>query len=363
MPLYSYRALGPGGESRQGTIEGSNEAEVLSRLRKKGVLVLRLSPALRGDRLLGLQIGGNATIRGGELVDITRELASMLGAGQDLDRALRMMIEGAANRRIAGVLSRIRGRVRDGTSLAAALEQEEKTFSRLYVGPVSAGEAGGALGETLERLAGLLERQRSLTATVQSALIYPAIPVVAAVGSIVLLITNVLPQFVPLFAENGVALPASTAFLLGVGDAVSAYGVPALAALLLLGLVGRTMLRRPAVRRMLDAALLRLPILGGLLRDVIAGPSSPEFPGHRGRCLRRSQPCRSGFQARSPAATLTEHRSAQHRRMPPLHLRCPLCSEALCSRSSTGHVRCSASRPCLAAWRAAPARALQSRRR
>jgi general secretion pathway protein F len=270
MPLYRYRAIGPGGEALRGVIEGGSDAEIVSGLQKQGALVLGVVPAGRGRGLLGMELGGGSGIRGSELTDITRELATMLGAGQDLDRALRFMVEGAANKRVATVLSRVRDRVRDGAALATALEQEPKCFPRLYVGLVRAGEAGGDLANTLERVAGLLDRQRNLTSTVQSALIYPAILVVAAIGSIVLLITQVLPQFVPLFAENGVALPASTAFLLAAGNFVSAYGLLGLGILVILGFGIRAMLRKPGPLRALDRFLLRLPVVGGLLRDVIA---------------------------------------------------------------------------------------------
>ncbi len=148
----------------------------------------------------------------------------MLGAGQDLDRALRFMTEMAPNRRVVGVLDAVRDAVRDGSPLAAALDRQPRSFPRLLVGMVRAGEAGGTLGATLDRLASLLERERSLTSTVRSALIYPALLMVAAVGSIVLLLTQVLPQFVPLFQQNGASLPRSTQLLIDLGAAASAYG-------------------------------------------------------------------------------------------------------------------------------------------
>jgi general secretion pathway protein F len=183
---------------------------------------------------------------------------------------LRFIVDGAANRRVAAVLGRVRDQVRGGASLAAALQAESRSFPRLLIGLVRAGEAGGDLAGTLERLAALLERQRSLAATIQSAMIYPAILVVAAVGSIMLLLTRVLPQFVPLFAENGVALPASTAVLLGLGDAISNYALPALVLCVSGGFAARLWLRRPAARLAADRVLLKIPVAGGLLRDILA---------------------------------------------------------------------------------------------
>jgi len=194
----------------------------------------------------------------------------MLGAGQDLDRSLRLMTDEASNKRSAAVLGRVRELVRTGSSLAAALQTEPKSFSSLYVGLVRAGEAGGELAATLERLAELLERQRRMNATVQSAMIYPAVLLLAAIGSIFFLLTSVLPQFVPLFAQNGTALPTSTAFLLAAGNAVSAYGIYALIFLIGSGLAIRQGLKRPEYRLLADSLLLRLPILGGIAREVLA---------------------------------------------------------------------------------------------
>jgi general secretion pathway protein F len=267
---YRYRAIGSGGEMLKGFGEGGSDAEIAAQLQRRGAIVLAIAPAGRGLGLLSADLGGSSKLRHGELTEATRELASMLGAGQDLDRSLRLMAEEAANKRVGAVLGRVRELVRDGASLASALQSEPKSFTRLYIGLVRAGEAGGDLANTLERLAVLLERQRAMTTAIQSAMIYPAILVLAATSSIVLLLTEVLPQFVPLFAENGVALPASTAFLLGAGHAVSAYGLWALAAAVLLVLGLRQGLKRPEWRLTADRFLLRLPLAGGITREILA---------------------------------------------------------------------------------------------
>ncbi len=270
MTRYRYRAMASSGELLKGISDGASEAEIAASLQKRGAMVLSIAPSGRLMTLLSAEIGNGGRLSHTELTEVTRELASMLNAGQDLDRSLRLMTEDATSKRVAAVMGRVRESVRNGAALAAALQREPKSFTRLYIGLVKAGEAGGDLGNTLERLAGLLERQRSMTAAIQSAMIYPAILLVAATGSIVLLLTQVLPQFVPLFAENGVALPPSTAFLLASGNAVSSYGLYALVALALLGLLLRQALQRPAFRLAVDRLLLRLPIAGGLISEVLA---------------------------------------------------------------------------------------------
>jgi general secretion pathway protein F len=269
MADFTYRALGPDGTLQKGTQEAASAAELAAQLQKRGAMVLGITPAGRGVGLLALELGGTA-LRRGELTEATRELASLLAAGQDMDRALRLMTEEAPNKRVGAVLGRVRDSVRDGVALAAALQREPKSFPRLFIGLVRAGEAGGDLAGTLERLAEQLERSRRLTATVQSAMVYPAILLLAAIGSIVLLLTQVLPQFVPLFAENGLALPASTAFLLELGHAVSAYGLYALLAMAAAGLGLHQALQRPGIRLVWDRLMLRLPLTGGIAREILA---------------------------------------------------------------------------------------------
>jgi general secretion pathway protein F len=270
MTTYRYRAMTSTGELLKGTSDGASETEIAALLQKRGAMVLSIAPSGRLATLLSAEIGNGGALKHGELTDVTRELASMLSAGQDLDRSLRLVAEEATSKRVAAVMGRVRDTVRNGAALAIALQREPKSFSRLYIGLVKAGEAGGALGDTLERLAGLLEKQRGMSAAILSAMIYPAILLVAATGSIVLLLTQVLPQFVPLFAENGVKLPASTAFLLATGSAVSSYGLYALVALGALGLALRQALQRPDFRLAADRLLLRVPLVGGITREILA---------------------------------------------------------------------------------------------
>jgi general secretion pathway protein F len=277
MAAFRYVAIDPAGKLARGVMEAADEAAVVSRLRQQGHIPMRAEPAaggfafagLLGPRLLGMEFGSGA-LRPQDVANITRELSIMLAAGQDLDRALRFLVETAPTARLRAVLAGLRDTVRDGGSLATALAAHPRGFSRLYVGLVRAGEAGGTLAATLERLAALLERQRALSATITSAMIYPALLMVAAIGSVTLLLTVVLPQFVPLFAQNGAALPPSTQLLIDAGDLVAADGLYAVLAVLLLGLAARQALRRPGPRLAADRLLLRLPVIGGLARETLA---------------------------------------------------------------------------------------------
>jgi general secretion pathway protein F len=272
MTMFRYTALGAGGERLSGLMDAATETEVIARLQRQGTLPLRAEPAdkaSRWPRLLQMDLGGRRGLRRQDIADLVRELATMLTAGQDLDRALRYMQE-TASPRVRPTVTGLRDAVRDGSPLSVAMSRYPGSFPPMQVGLVRAGEAGGNLGPTLARIADLLDRQRALAATVTSALIYPAVLLVAMIGAVTLLLTEVLPQFVPMFEQSGVALPASTRLLIAAGDFVQADGLYLLLAGLLLLMLGRMALRQDRVRRMLEYALLRLPVIGSLTQEVLA---------------------------------------------------------------------------------------------
>ncbi len=270
MPAFRFVALDSAGRTTRGVMEAASEAELVARLQRQGSIPLRAEPAGTGlSRLFEREIGRRGMSRQ-DVANFTRELAVMLSAGQDLDRSLRFLAETAPNRRVLATVDALRQTVRDGGSLAKALGQHAGVFPRLYIGLVRAGEAGGTLAPTLERLASLLERERNLASTVKSAMIYPALLLLAAIGSIVLLLTQVLPQFVPLFEQSGAQLPGPTRALIALGDAVSNWGVAALCVLLILALAANQALKQPGPRLWADRMVLRLPVLGGLQREVLA---------------------------------------------------------------------------------------------
>lgn len=273
MGQFRWSAVSNAGEVLSGVMEAPDRAAVVDRLQHQGQIVLRADPADRrrglGD-LLHLELGGARGLDKAALSEVTRELAIMLAAGQDLDRALRFVVENTRSARARAVLSVVRDKVRAGSPLATALAAEPRSFSRLYVGLVRAGEAGGSLPATLERLAILIERERSLAAGLRAAMVYPALLAVAAIASVVLLLTYVLPQFAPMFEQAGAKLPASTRLLMAIGAAVAAGGPWALMILAISALVARRLLAQPAYRIRADRWLLHLPVAGRLLRETLA---------------------------------------------------------------------------------------------
>lgn len=274
MPKFRYTAVAPGGKLVKGVLDVPDRAALVERLHADHQLPLEAaldgSAVSRLSALLSLELGSGPRLSRRDLTQFTRELAVMLGAGQDLDRALRFIVDTTRTRVPREIYAAIRDKVRDGAALATALAAHPESFPRLYIGLVRAGEAGGTLAETLARLAELLERERSLVANVQSALIYPALLLTAACGTIVMLLTYVLPQFTPVFEQAGASLPTATQMLIDLGAAARSYGGLALALMVGLALAARQVLRRPGPRLTVDRWLLKVPVVGNLLREIEA---------------------------------------------------------------------------------------------
>jgi general secretion pathway protein F len=272
MTTFRYTAIGAGGERVAGLMDAASQAEVIARLQRQGTMPVRAEPADKASswaRLLQFDVGGRRGPRKQDVAELTRELATMLSAGQDLDRALRYMQE-AAPSRVRPTVTGLRDAVRDGSPLSVAMARYPTSFAAMHVGMVRAGEAGGNLGPTLMRIADLLDRQRALASTVTSAMIYPAVLLVAMIGAVTLLLTQVLPQFVPMFQQSGAELPASTQMLISVGAFVQAYGFVILVILLAAVLIGRIALRQDRAGLVVDRIVLRLPLVGGLTKEILA---------------------------------------------------------------------------------------------
>jgi general secretion pathway protein F len=274
MALYKYRAINAAGDVAAGELEAANESEIVDRLRDQGLMPMRVEAAVGG------KVAGAAPqpkrrrwlaprrVTRDNLLSITRELATLLRAGLPLDRALEVLIGLAPTPPVASLLQTIRDDVRGGKALSQALDAHRTVFSRFYVNIVRAGEAGGALGTVLTRLADTMERTKDLRDSVQSALIYPTILIGVAVTSVMVLLVFVVPQFQQTFSQAGKALPLPTQIVILFGTALRKYWW--LAILIVVGSIWliRRRLKKPEVRFRWDGRLLRLPLLGDLLAKV-----------------------------------------------------------------------------------------------
>ncbi|BBD81195.1 type II secretion system inner membrane protein GspF [Aerosticca soli] len=269
MAQFRYRAVSAAGELLAGSMEAASVEDVVARLQDQGHTPLEARPAAVGDDGAGLAaLFRRGPFSGDQLAQFTHQLATLLGAGQPLDRALGVLLELPEGERAKQLVERVRERVRGGAPLSQALEEEHGVFPRLYVALVRAGESGGALEDTLRRLADYLERAQQLKGSIVNALIYPAFLLVGVLGSLVLLLAYVVPQFVPIFEDMQVPIPLITQAVLALGNVLKTWGW-LLAILAIAGaLLWRARLRDPAARLAWHAKLLSRRGIGPLLLKI-----------------------------------------------------------------------------------------------
>lgn len=265
MPLFHYKALSTAGESIDGQMEAGSVEEVIARLQEQGHLPVEAGAAgsAGGAGLAGLF--RRKDLSPAQIRQFTQQLATLLGAGQPLDRALGILMELPESEAARRVIARVRETVRGGAPLSLALEQQHGLFSRLYVNLVRAGEAGGGLQPALARLAEYLERSQALRGSMINALIYPAILMSVVLLTLVVILGYVVPQFDAVFGGAGIELPLVSKLVLGLGLLVRDQFIWLLIALGLLGLWLDRRRRDPAWRLWLDGWLLERRWVGPLL--------------------------------------------------------------------------------------------------
>ncbi|MBI4465018.1 MAG: type II secretion system F family protein [Acidobacteria bacterium] len=282
MAAFYYRALTAAGRWQQGTREGGSEKTVAQELQAMGLVPVYVgsspggSAAHKGGWLekffsggasLPLSVGARR-VTGRDRLLFTQELATLLNAGVPVDRALSICAELTENKTVREVIADVLRQVRAGKSLADALEAQEKVFSKLYVNMVRAGQASGTLHVVFQRLAEFEESAAEWRSHLISSLIYPVLLTVAAVASLVILMNFVVPRFAQIFESTGLPMPLPTYVLLETSHLLQSYGWIVLLAMVLAVVLFCRALHTPQGRQQWDRFLLRLPLVGELLRKA-----------------------------------------------------------------------------------------------
>ncbi|MCL4757087.1 MAG: type II secretion system F family protein [Rhodocyclaceae bacterium] len=279
MAEYAYRAATTDGGFVDGRLSAASREEALRQLRGQGLTPVRLEESgeetAQGGACATTAVKSIARPRllsrpkrpgFAEVHALTAELSVMLRAGLPLDRALRVLIGMSGNPAVVAVIEDLLKSVKAGKGLSQALAAHQPLFGDFYISMVRSGEAGGQLAAVLAQLAEHLERVKALRESVISALIYPAILVVVAALSVILLLGFVVPQFETLFDDLGDGLPLPTRIIVSAGHLVADWGwllaLLAVAAVLL----ARRWLASPGGRLRRDDWLLRTPVLGTIAR-------------------------------------------------------------------------------------------------
>lgn len=274
MPAYRFEALDASGKTQSGLLEGDSARAVRAQLRARSLVPLEVSPVTSESEASGNGAGASLLRRrvftATTLAVWTRQLAGLVAAGLPLERALTALADEAEEPRQRELLAHLRAEVNAGSPFARALSGAPREFDEVYRAVVAAGEQSGQLGRVLERLADDLEERQALKAKLIGATLYPAIVSVVAVVIVIFLVTYVVPQVAQVFAGSKKALPLLTSAMLALSAFLRQWGWALLLALV--GATGALLLarRNEATRERLDAALLRLPLVGRLARGYNA---------------------------------------------------------------------------------------------
>jgi type IV pilus assembly protein PilC len=264
MPSFSYvaREAGSGREIRS-TLEAQNEQAAIAALLTRNLLVLSIQEKI-GRK--GKTAGGSVALQ--DLVIFTRQLATMIDAGLAMVQSLQALADQTSNKVMRDTIKDVCTRVEGGDSFSEALVKHPKTFNKLYVCMVGAGERGGLLAEILSRLATYLENTAKLRKKVKSAMMYPTAVTIVAIGITIFLLVKVVPVFGDVYKSFGSKLPGPTQFLINVSNLVQHYLIYMMALAVAIGYSWFAWLKTKKGREFWDSTRIKLPIFGSIAHKI-----------------------------------------------------------------------------------------------
>ncbi len=269
MARFVYLAKSSPDKLIKGTMEAATTATVVDRLAERGLMPLSISGQSQPDGLLERLLGpGSGRVKTADLADFTRQLANLFGAGITLTEALGLLAKQTPSRRLQTAVFQVCDAVQSGSTLAQGLEATGGVFSKMYVSMVAASEEAGYLEDVLQRLADSLETERELRSKVATAMVYPAFLACVGFGTVVVLMTQVIPKFKSLFDSTSQQLPLPTQILIDLSSTLTHFWPVAVGISLVLFLAVRQWVRSESGRLAFDKFRLRLPAFGKLALHI-----------------------------------------------------------------------------------------------
>jgi general secretion pathway protein F len=270
MPEFAYHAIDPDGREQRGRIAAANDDAARDRLTSKNLYIVSVAPApARAALLASLPIKRQPRLNAKQLTLFTRQLSS-LAQVSPLEEALRTISRQSEQPHVRQILTEVHAGVVEGQRLSEAMRREGNSFPPLYRAMIAAGEGAGTLPLITERLAVLLERQAEMRGKLIGALAYPAILSLVAILVVMGLMVSVVPRVVEQFDNVDQQLPLITRIVIGISAFLANYYWVIVIAVILGGLLFAQALKRPAFRLSVDRNVLRIPLLGKLLRNLHA---------------------------------------------------------------------------------------------
>jgi type IV pilus assembly protein PilC len=258
--LFSWEGLDKNNKTLRGDLRAASETVVTTTLRRQGIRVVKVKR---------ISLRGGGAVRERDVTFFTRQLSTMMRAGVPLLQSFDIVARGHSNPRFSRMLLDIKAQVEAGTSLSQAFRRHPMQFDGLYCNLVAAGEQAGVLDIVLDRLATYKEKILAIKGKIKSALFYPTMVIAVAIVVVTVIMVFVIPSFKEVFSSFGASLPGPTLMVIAISDFFVAYWL--FVVLLMVGaIVGAWFLwkRVPAFRRIFDRVVLRIPIIGKVLRQA-----------------------------------------------------------------------------------------------
>lgn len=270
MAAFRYEALDSEGKTARGVIEADGLRQARTRMRELGLMVVKVDAVTQDSINTGS--GQRWRLRRGissaQLSMVTRQLATLLEAGLPLEQSLNALIEQSEDESVRHILAGVRSELLSGNTLAQAMGQYQSVFPDIYRALIKAGEASGELDHVMMRLADYTESRQVLRQKVILAFVYPAIVTLVAIVVVMGLLVYVVPQVVSVFQQSHQTLPLLTRLMIGLSSLLQATWLYLLIAVIGAGFAVRTLLKREEIRYQWHRRLLRLPLLGRLVRGI-----------------------------------------------------------------------------------------------
>lgn len=264
MAAFAYVALDASGKQKKGVLEADGQRQARQQLRDKQLMPLSIDQVESKDKNSNSASIFKRGISTADLALLTRQLSTLIGAGLPIEECLKATAEQTETKRIKSMILEIRAKVLEGHSLAAALNNFDYAFPKLYRATVAAGEHAGHLDTVLNRLADYMETSQANQQKIKLAAIYPVILCFVAIAIVVGLLTYVVPDIVDVFVKNGQALPTLTQVMIDASDFLQNNGLYLLITLVLVFMLFKSAIKKPHIKIKYHLGILHLPFFGGM---------------------------------------------------------------------------------------------------
>lgn len=285
MPIFQYTAMDAAGKEQKGQHDAANEEAVANFLKEQGMFPTSIKPLEKvakakkakakggmASKQINLSLGP-MVIKSKDLTVFTRQLAILLDAGLPLIRSLKTLEKQAKNPAVKTVIGKVATSVEGGSTFSEALAQHPKSFDKLYLNMIRAGEAAGKLELILTRLAGFREKAAKIAGKVKSAMVYPAIVLTIAIGITIFLMIFIVPKFEVMFTEmlDGAKLPAITQVVMSISSWLQHNIVIAIILVVIIVIAMKFILKTEKGRFYFDKGIYTAPVIGLLIsRNAIS---------------------------------------------------------------------------------------------